>query len=137
MIDLEQYDDYEQTLTGQLPRKIKVQHKRKQAKGVIASALVEKDERGLDEYTFRPTLTATSAELDWIYQHLSQFFHSHLIKDVTRRVKGGKEANVYTCAGHPESGYDWIAAQLYRAAQFRSLKNAAQYQQGRAFIDAK
>jgi len=137
MIDLEQYDDYEQTLTGHLPRKLKPQHKRKQAKGVIAAAMVEKDERGLDEYTFRPTVTATDAEMAWIYQHLSQFFESRLIKDVTRRVKGGKEANVYTCAGHPQSGYEWIAAKLYRASQFRSLKNAAQYEQGRAFIDSK
>lgn len=137
MIDLEEFDDYEQTLTGELPRKVKPNHKRKQSKDAAKYALYEKDHRGLNEQEFRPSLTATDSEMAWIYEHLSQFYHTKLITDVNRRVKGGKEANVYCCVGHPESGYKWVAAKLYRASQFRSLKNAAQYQQGRAILDGK
>ena len=71
----------------------------------------------------------------WITEHLEQFYHSKVITDVTRRVKGGKEAHVYCCLGHPESGYDLIAAKLYRPSQFKSLKNTTQYQQGRALLN--
>jgi RIO kinase 1 len=137
MIDLEEFDDYEQTLTGQLPRKLKLNHKPKQPKHAIRTVLYEKDERGRDELEFAPSVTATDAEMAWIHEHLAQFFHSKFIKDVNRRVKGGKEANVYCCAGHSQSGHDWVAAKLYRSSQYRSLKNAAQYQQGRAILDGK
>jgi RIO kinase 1 len=43
---------------------------------------------------------------------------------------------VYCCVGHPESGYDLIAAKLYRPQKFRSLKNTTQYQQGRVLLYA-
>jgi RIO kinase 1 len=137
MIDLNEFEDYEQALGGRLPRKPKPQHKPKQARGALAARLFEADERGRDEMAFAPSVNATSEELVWIGQHLAQFYHGKLIKDVARRVKGGKEANVYCCLGHPDSGHDLIAAKLYRPRQFRSLKNAAQYQQGRVLLDGQ
>lgn len=85
---------------------------------------------------FRPSLNATSEERAYIEDNLRPFFDTKVITDVTRRVKGGKEANVYCCAAHPSTGLDLVAAKLYRPRQFRSLKNDAQYRQGRALLDA-
>lgn len=85
---------------------------------------------------FRPSLNATSEERGYIEENLRPFFDAKVITDVTRRVKGGKEANVYCCRAHPQIGLDLVAAKLYRPRQFRSLKNDAQYRQGRALLDA-
>lgn len=85
---------------------------------------------------FRPSLNATSEERAYIEDNLRPFFDAKVIMDVTRRVKGGKEANVYCCRAHPATGLDLVAAKLYRPRQFRSLKNDAQYRQGRAVLDA-
>ena len=85
---------------------------------------------------FRPSLNATSEERAYIEENLRPFFDAKVITDVTRRVKGGKEANVYCCRAHPATGLDLVAAKLYRPRQIRSLKNDAQYRQGRALLDA-
>ncbi len=85
---------------------------------------------------FRPSVNATSEERAYIEDNLRPFFDAKVIVDVTRRVKGGKEANVYCCAAHPATGLDLVAAKLYRPRQFRSLKNDSQYRQGRALLDA-
>jgi catechol 2,3-dioxygenase-like lactoylglutathione lyase family enzyme len=45
------------------------------------------------------------------------------ILDVLRRVKGGKEANVYCCRTHPSTGVDLLAAKLYRPRMFRNLRS--------------
>jgi RIO kinase 1 len=133
MIDLELYEDFDLRRDG--PRRMKVNHKPKKKKWEVAAALYERDVTGKDELTFAPLVNATSEEMDWIVEHLSQFYHGKLIADVTRRVKGGKEANVYCCPAHPESGRDLIAAKLYRPRKFRALKNTIRYQQGRAVLD--
>jgi RIO kinase 1 len=86
---------------------------------------------------FRPSLTATDNEMAWIIEHLEPFYHAKVLTDVTRRVKGGKEANVYVSRAHPKTGLDWLAVKLYRPRQFRSLKDTTQYQQGRAVLNAE
>lgn len=63
------------------------------------------------------TLDATNEERAWIASHLRPFaggFSEYqLLAAALRRVKGGKEANVYCCAAHPSSGLDLIAAKPY------------------------
>lgn len=86
---------------------------------------------------FQLSVNATNEERAWIIEHLEPFFHAKVLTDVTRRVKGGKEANVYCCTGHPAFGQDLIAAKVYRPRQFRSLKNDAQYRQGRVVLNAE
>ena len=40
----------------------------------------------------------------WLNEALGPFIHAALLTDVLRLVKGGKEANVYLCAAHPNLG---------------------------------
>lgn len=82
-------------------------------------------------------LDATNEERAYLMEQLSLFHGARLITKVLRRVKGGKEANVYCCAAHPETGLDLIAAKVYRPRQFRNLKNDAQYREGRALLNVK
>lgn len=140
MIDLELYEDFEQRLGERHSRRLKSNHKPKRGEGEIINSLIEPDAASRDArqaMSFRPSVNATSEERSWIIAHLGQFYDTGFISDVTRRVKGGKEANVYCCTPHPASGRDLIAAKLYRPHKFRSLKNTTQYQQGRAVLDAK
>ncbi len=74
-------------------------------------------------------------ERTWLIESVSQFYRDNTITDVTRRVKGGKEANVYCCIGHPATGMDLIAAKLYRPRMLRTLKNDAIYKSGRQLRD--
>ncbi len=88
---------------------------------------------------FSPTLQASRHERDWIVNYLGPYYDKKLIVDVLRRVKGGKEANVYCCrahpALHPELGIELLAAKLYRPRMFRNLRNDALYRQGRRILD--
>ncbi len=84
-----------------------------------------------------PTLDATSHERGWISEHLDVFAQNFIITSVLRRVKGGKEANVYCCAGHPASGLELVAAKLYRPRLLRNLRNDARYREGRPMLSAE
>jgi RIO kinase 1 len=81
-------------------------------------------------------LDVTSTESGWLMQHLTHFYRARVITKVMRRVKGGKEANVYCCAAHPETGLEFVAAKLYRPRMLRSLRNDTQYRQGRPVLGA-
>ncbi|MCA9865383.1 MAG: hypothetical protein KC410_02700 [Anaerolineales bacterium] len=70
-------------------------------------------------------------ERTWLIESLASFYQDNVILDVTRRVKGGKEANVYCCPAHPATGLELIAAKLYRPRTLRTLKNDAIYKSGR------
>jgi RIO kinase 1 len=83
-----------------------------------------------------PTLDATSSERGWIHEHLAHFAANKTLTAVLRRVKGGKEANVYCCAAHPDTGLDLVAAKLYRPRLLRNLRNDARYRQGRPVLAA-
>ncbi len=86
---------------------------------------------------FRPTFTGSRYEREWILNYLGRFYDDKQISDVLRRVKGGKEANVYCCEAHPDTGLDLIAAKVYRPRAFRQLRNDARYRQGRALLDER
>ncbi len=70
-------------------------------------------------------------ERQWIIDSVSAFYRDNIITDVTRRVKSGKEADVYVCEAHPATGVELIAAKLYRPRMLRTLKNDAVYKAGR------
>ena len=81
---------------------------------------------GLDEQHY---------ERRWLIDSVAPFYQDGLITDVTRRVKGGKEANVYTCMADPATGFDLLAAKLYRPRMLRHLRNDAVYKAGRQLRD--
>jgi len=87
------------------------------------------------EGLFNPTFTSSFHEREWILTYLGPFYDDKQITDVLRRVKGGKEANVYCCSAHPGTGLELIAAKVYRPRQFRQLRNDQRYRQGRAVLD--
>ena len=70
----------------------------------------------------------------WLRDALHSFYDDELITDVLASVKGGKEASVYRCAGHPSTGAELLAAKVYRPRQFRNLRNDAMYKEGRAVL---
>lgn len=76
-------------------------------------------------------------ERQWVIESVGPFYRDQIVTDVTRLVKGGKEANVYACTGHPAIGVDLIAAKLYRPRELRHLKNDAIYKAGRQLRDAE
>lgn len=80
---------------------------------------------------FQPTFLASQRDGPWILSSLSQFYEDDLITDVLSVVKSGKEATVYCCAAHPATGFEYLAAKIYRPRMFRSLKNDAVYRKSR------
>lgn len=81
--------------------------------------------------TYARPLDPKHHERQWLIDSIGPFFRDNVILDVTRRVKGGKEANVYVCVAHPNAGVELIAAKLYRPRMLRTLKNDAVYKAGR------
>ncbi len=75
-------------------------------------------------------------ERQWVIDSVSGFYHDNIITDLTRLVKGGKEANVFCCTATPDTGVDLIAAKLYRPRTLRHLRNDAMYREGRLILDS-
>ena len=103
--------------------------------------LVEEDR---SKSGFNPTFGGLSGknhvskhEREWILNYLGGFYEEHLISDVLRRVKSGKEATVYCCRAHPSTGVQLLAGKVYHERMFRSLKNDALYRQGRNVLDVE
>lgn len=86
---------------------------------------------------FDPTYTGGKLERHWLLESLTEFHQDRLITDILFKVKGGKEANVYCCAAHPETGMTHLAAKVYRPEAFRAMKNDALYRLGREEVDAQ
>lgn len=86
--------------------------------------------------TYAKALDPKHHERQWVIESIGPFYRDQIITDVMRLVKGGKEANVYACTGHPATGVELIAAKLYRPRELRHLKNDAIYKAGRQLRDA-
>jgi RIO kinase 1 len=84
---------------------------------------------------FQPAFSSSHHEREWILNSLGPFYDNHVITDVLRQVRGGKEATVYCCAAHPDTGLELIAAKVYRPRMFRNLRNDSRYLQGRPILD--
>ncbi len=87
------------------------------------------------ETEFNPTFHASRFERAWILEYLGPFYEDHYLADVLHQVKGGKEATVYCCRADARVSVELIAAKVYRPKIFRTLKNDAEYRQGRMMLD--
>jgi RIO kinase 1 len=94
----------------------------------------QRDELAIDE-VFDPTFLASRRDSDWILSSLAVFFQQKLILDVISQASSGKEATVYCCIAHPDTGAEYLAAKVYRPRMFRSLSNDAIYRESRAAVD--
>lgn len=104
---------------------------RKLAKQEAAFKHAQDDSRN----TFKFTYKAARFEEWWLLDSLGAFYEHKWISDVTRRVKGGKEASVYQCKPGAEVDVPWLAAKVYRPRSLRNLKNDQQYRVGRTDLD--
>ncbi len=84
---------------------------------------------------FNPTYQGSRHEQEMILSSLGDFYHEHVIADVLRVVKAGKEATVYCCRAHANTGVSLVAAKIYRPRMFRNLKNDAQYRVGTDMVN--
>jgi len=112
-------------------RKPKVKHTPKKSQHEIVAELAQTT--GL-EGGFKTTYQPGLFEEGWLLQSLRDFYNMHHISDVLARIRGGKEASVYRCQGHPSTGHDLLAAKVYRPRMFRNLRNDKMYREGRAVL---
>lgn len=137
---LDKYDDYTTEFDpmqfdrqARRKRKPKARHEPKKSREEIIDEIA--DPMGL-EGGFETTYTPSLYEAEWLMSSLGSFFNLDYITDVLAQVKGGKEASVYRCAAHQSTGYDMLAAKVYRPRMFRQLRNDAMYRQGRTMLNA-
>lgn len=142
---MNEYDDYEKYLdweesfekNGRPPRHLNGRPGKIKQKA--AAPVIEMTDFIDDASAWVPTyaraLDPRHHERTWLIESVSQFYRDNTITDVVRRVKGGKEANVYCCTGHPATGMELVAAKLYRPRMLRTLKNDAIYKSGRQLRD--
>ncbi len=76
---------------------------------------------------FNPAFLASRRDASWLLSSLTPLYDQHLIVDVLHEAHSGKEATVYCCTAHPDTGEDYLAAKIYRPRMFRSLRNDAIY----------
>jgi len=62
---------------------------------------------------------------------LEPFIDLGLITEVLYQVKSGKEATVFACRAHPDTGAAMLAAKVYKHLRERSFRNDAAYQENR------
>jgi len=136
--DFEQYEDYEALFDpmhsdrkARRQRKPKANHHPKKQQTTVVEEI---SDAGSAEVTFETTYKPGRFEEGWLLESLRPFYDRGLITDVLARVKGGKEANVYRCAAHPETGVEFVAAKVYRPRMFRNLRNDKMYREGREVL---
>ncbi|MBN1859406.1 hypothetical protein JW848_09400 [Candidatus Bipolaricaulota bacterium] len=66
-----------------------------------------------------------------LLSYIEPFQEHGWITRVIAQVKSGKEATIFCCEAHPDSGHHLLAAKVYRPYDMRSFKNDAVYQRGR------
>lgn len=115
------------------PKKKKNQRARQ-----VVKEIREMDD-GIDTWvpSYAKALDPKHHERQWVIESVGPFYRDQIVTDVTRLVKGGKEANVYACTAHPATGMELVAAKLYRPRELRHLKNDAIYKAGRQLRDAE
>jgi RIO kinase 1 len=128
-----QFDPMQTDRQARRKRKPKAKHTPKKAAGAVIAEIAATS--GL-EGGFQTTYKPGPFEEGWLLQSLRDFYDLHLISDVLGRVKGGKEANVYRCAATPATGFELLAAKVYRPRMFRNLRNDKMYRQGRQTLGA-
>lgn len=137
----DEYDDYEDLFDpmqydrqARRKRKPKANHQPKKSRSEVLEEISE-DLSGL-EGGFNTTYQPARHEEGWLLSSLRSFYDQSLITDVLSKVKGGKEASVYRCAGSVATEGDYVAAKVYRPRMFRNLRNDKMYRQGRQTLKA-
>ncbi|MCP4425795.1 MAG: hypothetical protein GY803_14985 [Chloroflexi bacterium] len=132
------YVDHSRAAHRQRPRPKKKKRKKQNGRTSQIMADIRKMDDSHESWvpSYAAALDPLHHERHWVIASVAPFYHDALITDVTRLVKGGKEANVYVCAANPATGFDLVAAKLYRERMLRHLKNDAIYKVGRTLRDA-
>ena len=134
------YDDYDYDDRSRSSHRQSGNRKRKKSKRsrtAVVSQLADAQDSVTDWVpSYCANLDPKHHERTWVISSIGPFYRDEIVTDVTRIVKGGKEANVYTCTAHPATGLEHIAAKLYRPRMLRHLKNDAIYKAGRMLRDA-
>lgn len=71
----------------------------------------------------------------WLPKWLGPFSEAGWFETILYRVRSGKEAMVYCCEAHPETGYDLLAAKVYLPPRSRAAKYYDTYNLGRDPLD--
>src|SRR5581483_11679062 len=130
-MDYDEYGDDSEREERRLQRKSKrFKHSYPELAPTLAEQAAASDVAARKSGEFKPSFTGSKHERQWIMEYLGLFYEDHVITDVLRQVKGGKESTVYCCRAHPAIGVDLIAAKVYRPRMFRQLRNDAVYRQG-------
>jgi RIO kinase 1 len=130
------YYDYDPELNGRRRRKEQTARRPRTSRAEEVARLADRDDTVPSWVpSYVASLDPKHFEREWVISSLRSFYQDNHITDVLRRVKGGKEANVYCCEANPATGFDLIAAKLYRPRMLRSLKNDALYKEGRQALD--
>ena len=111
----------------------KMRRQPKSSTGQTTEHLAESSEHA--DLVLKMTYRPARFEAEWLTDYLSGFYNELQISDVLRNVKGGKEATVYCCQAHPSTGYELLAAKVYRPRKLRNLRNDALYREGRITLD--
>jgi RIO kinase 1 len=61
---------------------------------------------------------------------LDPFLAEGLITEVIGELKSGKEGTAYCCRAHPSTGYEFLAAKIFRPRDHRTFRNDAVYREG-------
>jgi len=134
----EEYEYLEQALLNRNRRYRRNQQKRQSSQDLseIRTQFTDFSDNILDFVpSYAASLDPLHHERQWLIESVGNFYRDNLITDVTRIVKGGKEANVYCCRATVASGVDLLAAKLYRPRMLRHLRNDALYKEGRFLVD--
>lgn len=101
--------------------------------GELAALAAQQEREGSFQFSYH----ASRHERQWIANSLGGFYEDHMIADVLRLVRGGKEATVYLCAGDPSTSQEsLLCAKVYRPRMFRNLRKDHLYREGRPNLDA-
>ncbi len=68
-----------------------------------------------------------------VQPHVDFLIGIRLITEVLHPVKSGKEATVYVCKAHPETGREYFALKVYKPLTQRSFRNDSTYQEARLY----
>lgn len=136
-IDIDAYldDEYTSGPAKRIQRKNRRLGQREKQARLLSDLIQHAEKAPVDvQQGFNTTFQPAEHERFWLFSYLEGFYVDNLITDVLWKAKGGKEANVYCCKAHPDTGLDLIAAKVYRPQMLRSLRNDARYRQGRELI---
>ncbi|MBO0777366.1 MAG: hypothetical protein J2P37_00950 [Ktedonobacteraceae bacterium] len=96
---------------------------------------VEPEAEQRQESSFKPMFLAGRRDSPWILSSLTPLYDQKLITDIIYEASSGKEATVFCCAAHVDTGQELLAAKIYRPRMFRSLRNDAVYRYSRVQRD--